>query len=371
MEEMITRIRKSQALTVLHILIYASAILFSASYFFLIHLMSFEIVKYIFIVLMLVILIGMARIFHQKEMSLGKAYKFGTVYYVLRLLVAITMFYWKPTDVEKIIWLVLMILFAVECVAFTAMTNFDNMEKRFYCYIAFTVGYGLISIIQKISMKYAAEITTGELMRGLTLTLVSIFVVVALCEFLITVIEHFERKMYAQDRAMSDLNDANDALQAQQKEIEKVNEKLGTQKIELQAANKKINRSHDEMSVQNEISSHIAASLDKDDLSAQVTKVLQVRLDLDMVVIILEEDNSLLAPGEEPKGRYVAMSTCLGESFEQAIRKSVEETDLKEILALDRTYIQNSETEAVKFFKYLADEQELPSLICLPIVKQE
>lgn len=371
MEELITRIRKSQVLTVFHILIYTAAMLFSASYFFLIDLASFEIVKYIFVVVMLGVLIGLAKTFNHREMSLDKAYKFGCVYYVLQLLVAITMFYWNPTVVEKNLWIVLIILFGVESVVFTSLTSFESMEKRAWFYIAFVAGYGLISIIQTISMKYADEISTGDLMRNLTLTVTSILVTIGLCEILTAIIEHFERKMYAQDRAMSELNEANDALFAKQKEIEKVNEKLGTQKIELQAANKKINRSHDEMSVQNEISSHIAASLNKDDLSKQVTKVLQMRLDLDMVVIILEEDNSLLAPGEEPAGCYVAMSTCLGKEFEQAVMKSVHETDMKEILALDRTYIQNSGTEAVKLFKYLTDEQELPSLICLPVVKQE
>lgn len=371
MEEMITRIRKSQVLTVFHILIYVAAMLFSTSYFFLINLMSFEIVKYIFVIVMLAVLIGLAQAFNHKEMSADKAYKFGVIYYILQLGVAVTMFYWNPTEVEKNIWLVLLILFAVECVCFITLTDFDKMEKRFYCYIAFTIGYGLISIIQKISMKYANEISTGDLMRGLALTLTSVFAVIILSEIMTAVIENFERKIFAQNRIVSDLNDANDALKSQQKEIEKVNEKLGTQKIQLQAANKRINRSHDEMSVQNEISSHIAASLDKDGLAAQVTKVMQVRLDLDMVAIILEEDNSLLAPGEEPQGRHVTISTGLGEEFEQAIFKSVKETDLKEILAMENTYIQNAENEAVKFFRYLTDEQQLPSMIYLPIVKQD
>ena len=117
--------------------------------------------------------------------------------------------------------------------------------------------------------------------------------------------------MFAQNRALDDLNEANEALQQQQEKIEKINEKLGNQKIKLQAANKRINRSHDEMSVQNEISSSIAASPKRDELLNKVANILHLRLDLDLVMIIMEEDNSLLVPGEEPKGRFVAVSTTM------------------------------------------------------------
>ncbi len=109
------------------------------------------------------------------------------------------------------------------------------------------------------------------------------------------------KKNVCSEPCSDDLNEANEALQQQQEKIEKINEKLGNQKIKLQAANKRINRSHDEMSVQNEISSSIAASPKRDELLNKVANILHLRLDLDLVMIIMEEDNSLLVPGEEPK----------------------------------------------------------------------
>ena len=75
-------------------------------------------------------------------------------------------------------------------------------------------------------------------------------------------------------------------MKEQQEKINRVNEKLGVQKIELQLANKKINRSHDEMSVQNELSSIIISSIEIKDMLDKIVDMIQVRLDLDVVVIV-------------------------------------------------------------------------------------
>ena len=70
---------------------------------------------------------------------------------------------------------------------------------------------------------------------------------------------------------------------------------------------------------------------------------LHLRLDLDLVMIIMEEDNSLLVPGEEPKGRFVAVSTTMGDEYRQNLIRSVKEMDMQDVLSLSKTYMQNVE----------------------------
>jgi diguanylate cyclase (GGDEF)-like protein len=76
-------------------------------------------------------------------------------------------------------------------------------------------------------------------------------------------------------------------------------------------------------------------------------------------------------PGEEPKGRFLALATMMGARFEENLTSSVHQTDLHELLMMTQTYIQNTATDNVKLFPHLTEEQELPSIICLPIMNQE
>lgn len=304
----------------------------------------------------------------QKVKNLEKIKKISTIYYVVRLVISLLLYLCSRSKVEGLIFLVLMIVFAVEIVFFIA---YDETEHRLTCYTVFTVVYGLTSAVMIVYAYHEDRITFPQSCREAAGVCVVIFVIVALGEILAGIWDSFIKRLLLQNRALEDLNDANDALKEHQERISKVNELLGTQKIELQSANKKINRAHDEMSVQSEISSAITTSLDMESMLGRVTKILQLRLDLDLVAVILEEDNSLLAPGEEPKGRYVAMSTSLGEAFEKNIIKSVKETDMREMILLTKTYIQNIITDSAKFFAYLTTGQELPSMVYLPIFNQE
>ncbi len=294
--------------------------------------------------------------------------KIATVYYVLRLLTDLLLYLFSPTKADGIIFLVLMIVFAVEIVFFIA---YDEPEHRMTCYAIFLVVYGLTSTTMLVYTYHARVISFTQAWREASGIVIVVLVIVALGEVLAGIWDSFIKQLLAQNRALEDLNDANDALKEHQERLGKVNELLGTQKIELLSANKKINRAHDEMSVQSEISSAITASLGKESMLKQVTKILQLRLDLDMVVVVLEEDNSLLAPGEEPKGRFVAMSTSLGEAFEKNIIKSVKETEMTEMMLMTKTYIQNVITDSAKFFAYLTTGQELPSMVYLPIYNQD
>lgn len=292
----------------------------------------------------------------------------GLVYYFLRLLFALVMYFVALTGAYERIFLIVALLFAVETLLYLP---FDDLVKRIGCYIIFTLGYSITSIAMAFVVMYKGKMSLPVLIQEIMIIVVVVVAIIVLGELFAAIYRYFEEKLFAQNRVVAELNHANDDLKDSQQKIKKVNETLGMQKIELRAANKKINRSHDEMSVQNEISSTIAASVGQDDMLQKVTKIMRIRLDMDLVMIILEPDNSLLVPGEEPQGRFVALSTSLGEEFERQIMNSVFETDLKELLLLSKTYIQNFATDTIKFFKYLTEENELPSEICLPIVKQE
>lgn len=293
----------------------------------------------------------------------------GKLYYIIRPIIAMLLYYIAPVKLEGIIFLVLMILYLCELMFYFAM---GSRAIKVTIYIFFVVAYGIISVCMVFALMYTenTRITFSLGIREIALIFFVVILLLTIGEILAVIWNYFEKQILKQNRALEDLNEANEALHEHQERINQVNEKLGIQKIELQEANKKINRSHDEMSVQNEISSTIAASIEKEDMLQRVANIMQIRLDMDMVAVIMEEDNSLLVPGEKPQGRFVAYSTVLGESYEKNLSDSVYHTDLKELLMLSHTYIQNTATDSVKFFACLTDEQELPSMICLPIVNQ-
>ncbi len=370
MENVISKARDKRSLMVSHMVIYVAVILYACTYFFQNDLTGFQLVRSIAIIaVFLIFIIFNNLIVRSKKQGEQKAVT-RIIFYSVRMAAAAAMYFTASSEYDNMISLALIIFFTLECIIFVALASFDDMEKRYLCYGAFILVYGLVTMIQYISILYAKQMEVGDFLRRSSIVFIVVFMVLGLGESLAACWNYFEKRMFAQNRAITDLDEANEALQEQQEKIEQINEKLGTQKVELQAANKKINRSHDEMSVQNEISSNIASTLDKEVMLNHVAKILQVRLDLDMVVIVLEEDNSLLVPGEEPHGRFAAISTSLGREFEDGIMDSVKNTDLKELLTLSKTYIQNTDTETIKFFRRVSSDKSLPSMICLPITKQ-
>ncbi len=294
----------------------------------------------------------------------------GHIYYAIRPVILLVCYFMTFSKIEETIFLVLMILALYELLFYTAM---GQQARRILIYFLLVAAYGMVSIIILITMiqNEASKMTLIEGVREIATVCAVLVLFVMISELVSVIWDTFEKQILKQNRALEDLNEANEALHEHQEKINRVNEKLGIQKIELQAANKKINRSHDEMSVQNEISAAIAASIEKEDMLNRIVNIMQIRLDMDVVVAIIEEDNSLLVPGEEPEGRYVALATVMGDSYEKNLLDSVYQTDLKELLLLTKTYIQNTETDSVKLFAKLTEEQELPSIICLPIMNQD
>ncbi len=308
--------------------------------------------------------------FKAKRAFLTESTIAGYIYYSIRPVILLVYYFMTFSKIEETIFLVLMILTLYELLFYTAM---GQLARRILIYLLFVAAYGMVSIIILITMiqNEESKMTLIEGVREIATVCAVLVLFVMISELVSVIWDTFEKQILKQNRALEDLNEANEALHEHQEKINRVNEKLGIQKIELQAANKKINRSHDEMSVQNEISAAIAASIEKEDMLNRIVNIMQIRLDMDVVVAIIEEDNSLLVPGEEPEGRYVALATVMGDSYEKNLLDSVYQTDLKELLLMTKTYIQNTETDSVKLFAKLTEEQELPSIICLPIMNQD
>jgi diguanylate cyclase (GGDEF)-like protein len=300
--------------------------------------------------------------------------KSSVIYHMLRVVLACAAFYLVQTEYERAITIVMMVLFSIEAVLYVP---FDETINRVVTYLIMVVlflatfGVNLLRLSQEYSEQHPKQdLPVATSFQVLVLGVLLVLAVIMVGEVLAAMWNCFEKKIFAQDRAVENLNELNTSLQEHQEQIKKINEVLGRQKIDLQSANKKINRAHDEMSVQSEIASTISSSIGKEEMLENVTKIMQVRLDMDVVMVILEPDNALLAPGEEPKGRYVAISGSMGKEYEEAVLKSVRETELKELMSLSQTYMQNLQMDTIKFFKYLDDEKELPSMIYIPIVKQ-
>lgn len=301
--------------------------------------------------------------------------KSSVIYHMVRLVCACSAFCLMTTEYERIMMAVVIVLFAVEAVLYVPFDETINRVVSYLIMVAlFIVTFGLY--FMNVSRQYSeahkkANFPVAFSLQILVFGVIILVAVILIGEVMASLWNCFEKKIFAQDRAVENLNELNKSLCEHQEEIKKINEVLGRQKIDLQFANKKINRAHDEMSVQNEVASIITTSLGKEEMLQNVTKIMRIRLDMDLVMIILEPDNSLLAPGEKPQGRYLAFSGNLGESFEKAVMKSVHETEMKELMQLTQTYMQNASMDSVKFFEYLDEEQELPSMIFIPIVKQD
>ena len=293
------------------------------------------------------------------------------VYCFLRPALGLAYYYMAETKLEGIIFLILFLIYFFELFYSVAL---GKKAHRVIVYVTYICLYGIISFVMLVVLAQdnLSRITVGIAIRELVTVSVVLVLIVVVSEMMSYMWDFFEKDIFRQNRALEDLNEVNDKMKEQQEKINRVNEKLGVQKIELQLANKKVNRSHDEMSVQNELSSIIISSIEIKDMLDKIVDMIQVRLDLDVVVIVLEQDHELYVPGmEEEQQRVFAISCVLGDEFKKKVIESIEHTDMSEILRMTQTYIQNNVTDSVQLFTKLEGEQELPSVVCLPIRNQE
>lgn len=372
MRENFIKIRNSRNMAVGHILIYSLIAACSLVSFIGGTGMSLPALISILAVAFLMIFLDTQA--YRQQIHFTERGKSGVIYHMLRLVLACAAFYVMTTEYERILMIVVIFLFAVEAVLYVP---FDETINRVVTYLIMVALFIVTFVLYflTVSRQYynthnKMDLPAAISVQILTFGIILMVTVILMGEVLAALWNCFEKKIFAQNRDVENLNELNKSLFEHQEEIKKINEVLGRQKIDLQFANKKINRAHDEMSVQNEVASIITASLGRDEMLQNVTKIMRIRLDMDLVMIISEPDNSLLAPGEEPQGRYVAISGNMGKAFEEAIMKSVRETEMKELMRLNKTFMQNLLMEAVKFFEFLDEEQELPSMIFIPIIKQ-
>mgnify|MGYP000326408763 FL=1 len=291
------------------------------------------------------------------------------VYCFLRPALGLAYYYMAETKLEGIIFLILFLIYFFELFYSVAL---GKKAHRVIIYVTYICLYGMISFVMLVVLAQdnLSRVTVGIAIRELVTVSVVLVLIVVVSEMMSHMWDFFEKDIFRQNRALEDLNKVNDKMKEQQEKINRVNEKLGVQKIELQLANKKINRSHDEMSVQNELSSIIISSIEIKDMLDKIVDMIQVRLDLDVVVIVLEQDHELYVPGMEEEQRR-AISCVLGDEFKKKVIESIEHTDMSEILRMTQTYIQNNVTDSVQLFTKLEGKQELPSVVCLPIRNQE
>ena len=293
------------------------------------------------------------------------------VYCFLRPALGLAYYYMAETKLEGIIFLILFLIYFFELFYSVAL---GKKAHRVIVYATYICLYGIISFVMLVVLAQdnLSRVTVGITIRELVTVSVVLVLIVVVSEMMSYMWDFFEKDIFRQNRALEDLNKVNDKMKEQQEKINRVNEKLGVQKIELQLANKKINRSHDEMSVQNELSSIIISSIEIKDMLDKIVDMIQVRLNLDVVVIVLEQDHELYVPGmEEEQQRVYAVSCVLGDEFKKKVIESIEHTDMSEILRMTQTYIQNNVTDSVQLFTKLEGKQELPSVVCLPIRNQE
>lgn len=370
MDENLKGLWKEKYYFIGHMILNLALLLYGVFWLFDEDINSFQITKYI-------VLLAVVAVFFIVDIINGKTKKSfmdkdicSVIYYTLRAVIYTGFYYMSTTKTEQDIFLIMLILGMTELIYHTSI---NIMLRRYTMYALFLMAYSVASVVMLIAQiqNKNSQVTLVDGAREIALIIIVSLLVLFLGEAISTLYAKLEEKILKQNRALEDLNEANDALQEQQEKINMVNEKLGMQKIELQAANKRINRAHDELSVQNEISAAIASSVETEEMLTRIADIMQIRLDMDVVAIILEEDSSLLNPGEEPTGRFVALSTSLGEEFKNNLLKSIHQTDLKQIMTMTRPYMQNSQMESGKLFDYLTEKQELTSLICLPIMNQE
>lgn len=287
----------------------------------------------------------------------------GLTYRVIQVLVTGVFYFVVPTGVGSGACLAFLVLLNVEMILYFP---FDEFPRRMFQYVLF--GGGMVAIT--IWRIFQSE----EIYQGMNLfvcVMAAIFSCALIIEIIAGIYNYFIHLLFAQNRTMDNLNDANEKLKEQREQIQKTNELLGMQKVELQAANKKINRSHDEMSVQNEIAGAITATMEMEGLLKKVCRIMRVRLDMDLVAVVLEPDHTIEIPGELPEERRVFLSSVFGEEYKEKLRNRILSGEFDELLELSNTFIQNADSGHNGFNQWETEERKLESAVIVPLIKQD
>lgn len=283
------------------------------------------------------------------------------VYGVFRVLLFAVYYFVVPVQVGAAACLVGIILFSIQLLF---QIQFDERPRRLFMYVVLGIPLESATLWFMVSSSNAYQgvqyVVSGN---------VALICIILICEILAKTYNYFIHLLFAQNRTVDNLNEVNEKLKEQQEEIKKTNELLGMQKIELQAANKKINRSHDEMSVQNEISGAITSTMQIDDLLQKVCHVMRVRLNLDLAGIVIEPDEALSGIGESKRAAH--FSSTLGNKYVETTTNRILTGEMDDILELSNTYIQNTETGYTGVNHNVDENCVLESVVVVPLKKQE
>ena len=365
MKEHIQKIRNNRQLYYIHIALYIAFMVLNVETILdpKIRSMGYPLAAAIVFTALFVFMVIVEVISFQCEEPFLAKWPVGLIFHIFQILVIAVYSFMLPEQMGAGPCMAALILVCVELIF---EFQFDELPRRVFMYILFGVPYEAVTVVQMVH--------SGTLFRAIRLfvsTNVVIISVVLICELIACTYNYFIRLLLAQNRTLDNLNEVNEKLKEQQEEIKKTNELLGMQKIELQAANKKINRSHDEMSVQNEIAGAITSTVKTDDLLEKVCRIMRVRLDMDLAGIMLEPDPAVNLPGGKKEVRRVSLSTTLGEVYSDHVRELILAGELDDIFELSHTFIQNTETSHTRLNQEVSEEKVLESLVVVPLVKQE
>lgn len=285
----------------------------------------------------------------------------GLYYRIVRIPLVAIYYFMLPEQIGTGVCMVVLILFHIELLFYF---QFDELPRRMFMYFLFGLPLEVITVFRMTHC--------GAVYRGIDMIVtanVILLAIVIISELVARTYNHFIQLLFEQNWTVDNLNEANERLKEQQEQIKKTNEMLGMQKIELQAANKKVNRSHDEMSVQNEIAGAITSSMEMNELLENVCRIVRVRLNMDVVCVVLEPDLSIKIPGRIKEERKLYFSTVFNAEYEEHIKDLILSGKVDDVLALSQTYVQNSEPELTKFFQ-VEKKYILESIVVVPLKKQ-
>lgn len=267
-----------------------------------------------------------------------------------------------PEQIGQGACFVALLMFTFETVFFF---QFDDKIRRISVYIVCGLAFESFVIWRAMQSN-----TSFQAINFFVVTGVVVLAAILICETISGMYNYFVKLVFAQNRTVENLNEANEQLQEKQEQIKKTNELLGLQKIELQAANKKINRSHDEMSVQNEVAGLITSTVNLDELLYGVCRMIRVRLDLDFVCVVIEPELSYQEFEKVDSERGVFISTTMGDSYMEQVEQRIMSGEVNELLELSHTYIQNEETDHFQLNFDEDDSKKLQSIVIVPMKKQ-
>lgn len=289
----------------------------------------------------------------------GSIYLAGRLIYTVQAVLSVTYAVYVGGEYGFAFGILCFVIFAME--AFLSIDLTDDFDRITMCIILFIPSAFIICM-------YVLGLDDSNIGDIVYYYLV---IFVLLVYFVLTVVDMTERLIRASQvelfrgvRAIEEAKaDSRKVLEHQHK-IEETNQLLGKQKIELQAINNKLNQAYSEMSLQNEIMTHISSELEIDKLLPIIAQNVAKRLDLDIVVVVLRD--SPLTANLEGKRYYI--SSTLNTFFGEYIGGYIEGSRFDSYIGSNEIFIDDDMKEGKYDFNPM---DVLSSVIIVPFMKEE